>query len=152
MRTAFSNLATRPSNGKDLFTTLIPKIDTYSGLAYGEYTFQGDANITPYFEILYAKRNSFQDSGAYQLFPEVPASNPYNPCNPNAAGGVDCGLAHDSVLDNPQYRAAFASYYAGTCDYYNVPAAYCTPETFGLYYGAIGAVQAEPTHTHQVIL
>jgi iron complex outermembrane receptor protein len=39
-----------------------------------------------------------QNSGEGQLFPDVPALNPYNLCNPNAENGVDCGLAYDAYL------------------------------------------------------
>ena len=51
-------------------------------MAYGEYTFAGEANITPYFETLYAEIDFFQNSGERQLFPSVPALNPFNICNP----------------------------------------------------------------------
>lgn len=138
------NFTDYSSNGRTQFSHLIPEIQTYSFMSYGEYTLAGEANLTPYFEVMYSQRDSYQDSGAYQLFPDVPANNPYNPCNPAAAGGVDCGLAHDSVLDDPSYRADFGSYYEGTCAFYGFPLAQCTPELFGLYYGAIGAVMAEP--------
>ncbi len=132
------------SNGNAQFSHMIPEIQTYSAMAYGEYTLDGEANLTPYFEIMYSQRDSFQDSGAYQLFPSVPANNPFNPCNPNAAGGVDCGLAHDAVLDDPTYRAAFGGYYEALCASYGIPLAGCTPNTFGLYYGAIGPVLTQP--------
>ncbi len=132
------------SNGATNFAHMVPDIQTYSAMAYGEYTLVGEANLTPYFEIMYSQRDSFQDSGGYQLFPSVPGDNPFNPCNPAAAGGVDCGLAHDSVLDDPTYRAAFANYYEGTCAYYGIPLAGCTPNAFGLYYGAIGSALTQP--------
>src|SRR5690606_16341626 len=35
--------------------------------------------------------------------------NPFNPCNPNAPGGVDCGLAFDSLMNNPNYIADFTA-------------------------------------------
>ena len=108
------------TNGQDGFTHMIPDIQTYSAMTYGEYTFDGEANLTPYFEVMYSQRDSFQNEGAYQLFPFVPATNPYNPCNPAAAGGVDCGDAYDAVLRDPDYAARFAAVYGGTpTDYYN---------------------------------
>ncbi len=111
---------------------MIPDIKTYSGMAYGEYTLSGEANITPYFELLYSRRDSFSITGTPQLFPWVPATNEFNPCNPANPNGQDCGLAHDSVLDDPVYRANFQATYGAL------------PEDFGLYYGAIGPVIARP--------
>jgi iron complex outermembrane receptor protein len=102
------------TNGKDGFTHMIPEIKTYSAMAYGEYTISGEANLTPYFEVMYSQRDSFQNEGAYQLFPYVPANNPFSPCNPAAAGGVDCGDAWDSVLRSPEYAARFAAAYGAT--------------------------------------
>ncbi|MEQ8205935.1 MAG: TonB-dependent receptor, partial [Woeseia sp.] len=52
--------------------------------------------------------------------PQVGANNPYNPCNPNGLSGVDCGLAFDSLMNNPNFAADFT-------DYYGVP-----PGAFGL--------------------
>jgi iron complex outermembrane recepter protein len=110
------------SNGNTQFTQIIPDIDTVSGMAYGEYTFSGEANITPYFEVLYARRDTFQDAGAYQLFPTVPADNPFNPCNPNAAGGVDCAAAWNNVLTEPDFVSRFTDFYGAA------------PADFGLLY------------------
>ena len=70
-------------------------------LAYGETTLDGDMNITPYFEAMYNTYEVNQNSGEGQLFPNVPALNPYNLCNPNQPNGVDCGLAYGAYLDNP---------------------------------------------------
>jgi iron complex outermembrane receptor protein len=88
---------------------LFPELSRSSVMAYGEYSFSGDMNITPYFEALYSERDFFIDNGTFQLFPSVPALNPFNPCNPNAPGGVDCGLAYDSLMNNPNYIAAFTA-------------------------------------------
>ncbi|MDZ7644160.1 MAG: TonB-dependent receptor [Woeseiaceae bacterium] len=88
---------------RSLNRTLSPDFDSLSAMAYGEYTFEGEANITPYFEAMYNEREVFFDGGRYQLFPVVPANNPYNPCNPNGVNGVDCGLAFDSLMNDPEY-------------------------------------------------
>jgi iron complex outermembrane recepter protein len=88
---------------------LFPELSRSSVMAYGEYSFDGEMNITPYFEALYSEREFFIDIGAFQLFPVVPALNPFNPCNPGAPGGVDCGLAFDSLMNNPNYIPAFAA-------------------------------------------
>ncbi len=138
------NWADYSSNGLEQNTSWIPEIETVSGMAYGEYTFAGEANVTPYFEILYAQRETTNDSGAFQLFPWVPGTNENNPCRGLALGGSDCGLAHDSVLDDPVYRAAFQDYYVSNFGCFGVPAEFCLPETFGLYWGELGPLDVEP--------
>ena len=68
-------------------------------LAYGEYTFPGDANITPFFEALYSRAEIRADTEFNaQIFPYVPDDNPFNPCNPDAPGGVDCRAAQDAAF------------------------------------------------------
>lgn len=101
-------------NGYDNKAHMIPEIQTYSLMSYGEYTLSGEANITPYFEVMYSQRESFQNEGAFPLFPDVPPDNPFNPCNPNAVGGVDCGDAYDAHLRDPDYSSRFAAAYGGT--------------------------------------
>ncbi|VUD66722.1 Vitamin B12 transporter BtuB [Thalassocella blandensis] len=81
-------------------TMVYPDRSQMSLMAYGEYTFEGDANITPYFEMLYAKRKTYYVSDAAQLFPDVPALNPFNICNPDAEGGVDCAEAWNMLMEN----------------------------------------------------
>jgi iron complex outermembrane receptor protein len=77
-------------NGAEPGQTFIPQQDTYNVFAYGEYTFPGEANITPFFEASYSRSEVFvPNSGTPQFFPWVPATNQFNPCN-RAAGGVDC--------------------------------------------------------------
>lgn len=99
-----------------------PENDQISLMTYGEYTLDGEANITPYFEALYAKRSTYIYSGQGQLFPDVPANNPYNICNPNAEGGVDCGLAYDALMGNQNVIDNVMALYGcdpsagGTCD------------------------------------
>ena len=71
-------------------------------MALGEYTFEGDANITPFFELTYSRQEAYADNtGAPQLFPTVPANNPFNPCNRLAVGGVDCRLAERVTYGYP---------------------------------------------------
>ena len=109
-------------NGKTQNAHLFPEHEQQSVMAYGEYTFAGEANFTPYFEALYARRENFIDFGPIQFFPAVPAGNPFNICNPAAAGGVDCGLAWDALMNNPnfvnQVLAAFGCdpSAGGSCD------------------------------------
>ena len=92
------NLNGAPS---DLTSDLFPKSESMNILAYGETTLDGDMNVTPYFEAMYNTYEVNQNSGEGQLFPNVPALNPYNLCNPNQPNGVDCGLAYGAYLDNP---------------------------------------------------
>ena len=70
--------------------------------------------------------------------------NPYNLCNPMAENGVDCGLAQDALFTNPVYTAGFGAYYEGLCASYGIPLAGCTPATFGLLSGPVGAVPTLP--------
>ncbi|MEX0975538.1 MAG: TonB-dependent receptor [Woeseia sp.] len=88
---------------------LFPDLSRTSVMAYGEYTMAGEMNITPYFEAMYSERDFFADSGAGQLFPVVPALNPFSVCNPGGLNGVDCGLAFDSMMNNPNYIAGFTA-------------------------------------------
>ncbi len=82
---------------------LLPDVSTQSFMAFGEYTFSGEANITPYFEVLYARRDFNSNSAEGQLFPNVPANNPFNICNPDGVRGVDCGEAWDALMNNPNF-------------------------------------------------
>jgi len=94
--------------------TMRAELKSQNIMSYGEYTFEGENNITPFFEMLYSRRDTFQDSGQPQLFPVVPAGNPYNLCNPDGLNGVDCGLARNGLYENPGYIAAYIE--ANGCD------------------------------------
>jgi len=76
------------TNGNDLETTLIAEQKRVNLMAFGEYTMEGPANITPYFEVSHSRVETSGDSGTFQLFPAVGPDNPFNPCGTN---GVDCG-------------------------------------------------------------
>jgi len=101
---------------------LFPEVQTQNFMAFGEYTFAGEANLTPYFETLYAKRDFFSHSRNPQFFPFVPANNPFNVCNPNAANGFDCGLAWDALMNNAGFRTQVIDAFGcdpgtgGSCD------------------------------------
>lgn len=114
---------------------LFPATDSQNLMAYGEYTFSGEANITPYFETMYSKRSFFSNSSEGQLFPTVPANNPFNICNPAAVGGADCGLAFDALMNNPGVIAGVMNAFG------------CDPSTGGSCdqtRGAIGAASVVP--------
>ncbi len=77
------------NNPETLDTTFISGQELINGFAYGEYTFSGEANITPFFEAQFTRAeisapNQFQA----QIFPFVPDLNPFNPCNIDSNGGV----------------------------------------------------------------
>lgn len=75
-------------NGADPNQDLIPEQKRLNLMAFGEYTLEGEANITPFFEVLYSRAETNIDSGTFQLFPTVGRDNPFNPCGVN---GSDCG-------------------------------------------------------------
>jgi iron complex outermembrane receptor protein len=79
------------TNGAFPDGVFIPKQERINALAYGEYTFPGEANITPYFEFLYSRADvTAVNTGISQIVVSVPDVNQFNPCNPAAPGGVDC--------------------------------------------------------------
>ena len=120
-------------NGRDLFQTLRAEVERYSLASFGEYTFDGENNITPFFEVVYSGRETFQNSGAFQLFPVVPANNPFNPCNPAAAGGVDCGVAFDNLLRDPNFASAVQANFGLT------PQGFLDAGIVDLFSGPLGA-------------
>ncbi|WP_057883492.1 TonB-dependent receptor domain-containing protein [Tsuneonella troitsensis] len=82
-------------NGNDLDVSFISPQDLYNVMAYGEYEFGGDWNITPFFEVNYSRADVEARGNVPQLFPVVGNRNPFNPCNLNQPNGVDCGLAQN---------------------------------------------------------
>lgn len=117
-------------NGRAQFEHLYAKRQTGNFVAYGEYTLEGETNLTPYFELLWAARDFSSNGGQPQLFPDVPARNPFNICNPEGQG-VDCGLAYRTLILNPNYIAQFMEEYAGLCASFGIPRAGCHPLLFG---------------------
>ncbi|MCP5384288.1 MAG: TonB-dependent receptor [Sphingomonadaceae bacterium] len=85
----FQNVNT---NGADDSIVFLSEQKLINVMAYGEYTFPGAANITPFFEIGYSRAEIFADNtGAPQVFPSVPDLNQFNPCNfVTNPDGVDC--------------------------------------------------------------
>nr|WP_137676345.1 TonB-dependent receptor [Parerythrobacter lutipelagi] len=77
-------------NGANPEQTFLSQQKRYNILAYGEYTFPGAANITPFFEAMYTRAEIFGENEFFaQIFPYVPDNNQFNPCN-TAVSGVDC--------------------------------------------------------------
>ena len=70
--------------------------DYFAGLkrfnlySFGNYELQDANNTSLFFELLYNRRESEAYNPGAAIFPDVPAGNPYNPCNQQAPGGVNC--------------------------------------------------------------
>lgn len=77
-------------NGANPEQTFLSQQKRYNILAYGEYTFPGAANLTPFFEAMYTRAEVFGENEFFaQIFPYVPDNNQFNPCN-TVVSGVDC--------------------------------------------------------------
>ena len=120
--------------------------ETTAAMVFGEYTFEGEANITPFFEVQYGRRQFNNRSRTFPLFPSIPALNPFNPCNPGGVRGVDCGLGYNELLTNPNFLddwvqaaqpfgAVFGSTYGDLCAFFGISP--CSPETLGVL-GVLG--------------
>ena len=71
--------------------------------AYGDYDLENESNTKLYFETLLARRTSDFFTPGAQFFPDVAGTNPYNPCNQQAPGGVNCvGFFGAFNLGNPE--------------------------------------------------
>ena len=130
-------------NGREQFRHLYSPFRSTTAMLYGEYTLESEANLTPYFELLYGTSAYNQNTGAGQFFPWVPALNRYNICNPEGLG-VDCGLAQDALYGSPGYIASFNDLYGDICAGAGIPATACGPLAFGLGAGAIGPQRTLP--------
>jgi iron complex outermembrane receptor protein len=128
---------------------VLPETERFSAFTYGEYNLGSRYDVTAFFEAGVSTRETrLGGNGSIAFQPTTPADNPFNPCNPNTPAGspvqgVDCGLAHDSVLNNPDYRAAFAANYEDLCASFGFNLSQCTPNLFGLYTGGTGALATE---------
>lgn len=109
------------ANSSSQYRTLYNEFNQDSVMSYGEYTFEGDMNVTAFYEMLHGKRETYSETLTPQLFPVVHPLNPFNPCNPFGEG-VDCGLARDALLNNPTVTQALLDVFGctvnsgGTCD------------------------------------
>jgi len=84
------------NNAANIDQTFITQQKLFNVMAYGEYTFPGEANITPFFEANYSRAEVVADNtGTPQIFPSVPGNNPFNPCN--LATGTDCRAADNAI-------------------------------------------------------
>jgi iron complex outermembrane receptor protein len=125
-------------NGRDFSAFQIAPQERISLVSYGEYVFEGESNITPYYEALYSNTKVQGNNGeAAQLFPFVSAQNPFNPCNPNQPNGVDCGVAFDSLLNDPEFIDTFVMEYGRT------PNQFLAAGT-DIFDGPLGALRVRP--------
>ncbi len=95
----FQNVNVNASDA-ELNRTFISGQELINVFAYGEYTFPGEANITPYFEAQYTRADiTNTGAGNPQIFPSVPDLNQFNPCNPfTNPNGVDCRAVDNESL------------------------------------------------------
>ncbi len=102
----FNDVSWRPyiRDVNEQYRTLYPQIRRINFMSYGEYTFEGEANITPFYEVTFGNRSTVQNGGGYQLFPVLHPLNPFNICNPYGVRGVDCGLAFNEFLAKQSFR------------------------------------------------
>ena len=131
-------------NGNDGFSSMYPEFEKTSFMAFGDYTFENGTEV--YFELQHAEKETYSINGGVELYPMVPAGNPYNICNPANDNGFDCGLYGGTILQDadfiadatPSYNDAYGfdvvSYYTGfgyddfgTCTMQY--ASYCAPYT-----------------------
>ena len=75
---------------RDRAGDLLPNSRRINFYAYGEHDLGNASNSQAYFEFLYANRKTEVFSPGASIFPDVPASNPYNPCNVFQPNGVNC--------------------------------------------------------------
>lgn len=68
----------------------VPGLQRFSVYSFGNYELQDANNTSLFFELMYNHQKLGIYSPGAAIFPDVPGSNPYNPCNQNAPGGVNC--------------------------------------------------------------
>ena len=130
-------------NGKEDHVHLYPDRRSVNVMSHGEYTFEGQMNLTPFFEISYVENDYFQLGRNGQVFPFVPANNPFNICNPNGRG-VDCGVAFGEFLTNPNFVAQWGERLGSVCARFGFPIEACTPALFGIGSGPVGPIGVTP--------
>lgn len=94
------------TNGLFPNTNFIPEQRRFSIMTLGEYEMGGEMNVTPYFELLYTRADiESGNAGSPQIFPTVPGSNEFNPCNLN---NNDCAAAEETLLGVPGFNSGFS--------------------------------------------
>ena len=77
-------------SGRDRSGDYLAGLRRFNLYSFGNYELQDANNTSVFFELLYNRRESSIFSPGSTIFPDVPATNPYNPCNQAAPGGVNC--------------------------------------------------------------
>ena len=76
---------------RDRSNNFLSPTERISLYVYGDYDLENDSNTSLYFEALYSRRETDYFYASAAIFPDVPDSNPYNPCGAAArAGGQNC--------------------------------------------------------------
>ena len=96
-------------SGRDRAGDLLPGSRRVNLYAYGEYDIGNESNTALYFETLYANRKTQVFSPGATIFREVPATNPYNPCNQDQPNGVNCLGFFGFNFGNFAVRPVFAA-------------------------------------------
>ena len=68
----------------------LAELQRFNLYSFGNYELQDANNTSLFFELLYNHRESDIFSPGAAIFPVIPGGNPYNPCNQQAPGGVNC--------------------------------------------------------------
>lgn len=110
------------ANNEEQDVVYISPQNLYNVMAYGEYELGGASNLTPFFEANYSRGEvNVRNTGTGQLFPYVPATNAFSPCNISSVGGVrinpagvDCRAANNTFEGFVPGGGFPASYRLGT--------------------------------------
>ena len=131
-------------NGRRDHAELYPTFESQNYMVFGEYTLEGEMNLTPFFELGYVENDIIAIGDEGQIFQEVPARNPFNICNPEGRG-VDCGLASDALLLNPNFMEKFNVRWAGLCASFGIPNSICAPVLYNAFGLTVGPIGPQPT-------
>ncbi|MXY58389.1 MAG: TonB-dependent receptor plug domain-containing protein, partial [Gammaproteobacteria bacterium] len=131
-------------NGRRDYAELYPTFKSQNYMVFGEYTLEGEMNLTPFFELGYVENDIALIGDEAQIFQEVPARNPFNICNPEGRG-VDCGLASDALLLNPNFMEKFNVRWAGLCAAFGIPNSICAPVLYNAFGLTVGPMGPQPT-------
>ena len=85
-----TDLYNQNGSGRDRAGDFLLGTERVNLYGYGDYSFGDENNTQIYFETLYSKRKTEVFSGPATIFPDVPSSNPFNPCNQASPNGVNC--------------------------------------------------------------
>ena len=85
-----SDLYNYNGSDRDRSGDFLPGSERFNLYAYGEHDLGNESNSTVYFEALYANRKTEVFGPGATIFPDVPANNPFNPCNQGQPNGANC--------------------------------------------------------------